>query len=167
MVKYYGTAIIPARPESPKDKPNKEAGLLLLRKKSNLSSYKLHDMRLPCMADAFESQCNDSGFTSLSFEDHLILVDKKQDKRCSTNLLKLIHYADFRYPNACMENIGYHPTRKLDKAQMLQLSTCICITDNHHVILKGASGNGKTYIACALGIDVCRNFMNVRYIKTS
>lgn len=127
---------------------------------------KLHDMRLSCMADAFESQCNDRAFASLSFEDRFsMLVDKEWDKRRSTKLSKLIHSADFRYPNACMEDIEYHPDRKLDKAQMLQLSTCSYITDNHHIILKGASGNGKTYIACALGIAACRNFMKVKYIR--
>ncbi|MDU7028134.1 MAG: ATP-binding protein [Clostridiales bacterium] len=35
---------------------------------------------------------------------------------------------------------------------MLEFSTCRYISDDHHIILKGASGNGKTYIACALGI---------------
>ena len=48
---------------------------------------------------------------------------------------------------------------------MLEFSTCHYITDDHHIILKGASGNGKTYIACALGIAACRNFIKVRYIR--
>ncbi|WP_442341952.1 ATP-binding protein [Desulfitobacterium hafniense] len=30
--------------------------------------------------------------------------------------------------------------------------------------LCGASGNGKTYIACALGNAACRRFKKVRYI---
>lgn len=33
------------------------------------------------------------------------------------------------------------------------------------IILKGASGNGKTYIACALGNAACRKFKTVRYIR--
>jgi DNA replication protein DnaC len=32
-------------------------------------------------------------------------------------------------------------------------------------MLEGASGNGKTFLACALGIAACRNFMTVRYIR--
>lgn len=48
---------------------------------------------------------------------------------------------------------------------MLEFSTCRYIADDHHIILKGASGNGKTYIACALGIAACRNFIKVRYIR--
>lgn len=128
---------------------------------------KLHDMHLSAMADAFENQCSDtSTYDGLSFEDRFgMLVDKEWDKRKSTKLQKMIRSAAFRYPNACMENIEYHVDRKLDKGQMLEFSTCRYISENHHIILKGASGNGKTYIACALGIAACRNFIKVRYVR--
>lgn len=111
---------------------------------------KLHDMRLSAMSDAFECQCKDPDtYQGLSFEDRFgMLVDKEWDKRKSTKLQKLIRSAEFRYPNACMEDIEYHPDRNLDKGQMLEFSTCRYISDDHHIILKGASGNGKTYIAC-------------------
>ncbi len=49
--------------------------------------------------------------------------------------------------------------------EMLRLSTCQYIDEGHHVILKGASGNGKTYIACALGNATCRRFKKVSYIR--
>ena len=39
------------------------------------------------------------------------------------------------------------------------------IMDKHHIILKGASGNGKTYLACALGHAACRKFRSVKYIR--
>ena len=55
--------------------------------------------------------------------------------------------------------------RKLDKAQMLRFSTCNYLEEGHHIILEGASGNGKTYIACALGNAACRRFKRVRYIR--
>jgi DNA replication protein DnaC len=127
---------------------------------------KLHDMRLSTMADAFEAQCNDQSYDGFCFEDRFgMLVDKEWDKRKNSKLQKLIRTADFRYPNACMEDIEYHVDRKLDKAQMLEFSTCRYISQNHHIILKGASGNGKTYIACALGIAACRNSIKVRYIR--
>lgn len=119
------------------------------------------------MADAFESQLqNADTFTDLSFEDRFgMLVDYEWSKRRSTKLQKLIRTADFRYPNACMEDIEYFPDRKLDKSQMLRLSTCRYIQEGHHIILEGASGNGKTFIACALGVAACRNFLKVRYIR--
>ena len=127
---------------------------------------KLHEMRLSAMSDAFENQCtNPDIYRDLSFEDRFgMLVDKEWDKRKNTKLDKLIRNAEFRYPNACMEAIEYHLDRNLDKGQMLEFATCRYISDDHHIILKGASGNGKTYIACALGIAACRNFIKVRYV---
>lgn len=85
---------------------------------------KLHDMRLSCMADAFEMQCNDHAtYEGLSFEDRFgMLVDREWDKRKSTKLQKMVHYADFRYPNACIENIEYHADRRLDKGLMLDFA---------------------------------------------
>ena len=87
---------------------------------------KLHDLRLSAMSDAFECQCRDpETYQGLSFEDRFgMLVDKEWDKRKSTKLQKLIRSAEFRYPNACMEDIEYHPDRNLDKGQMLEFSTC-------------------------------------------
>lgn len=128
---------------------------------------KLHDLHLSAMSDAFENQCSSPAtYEGLSFEDRFgMLVDKEWDKRKSTKLQKLISSAEFRYPNACTEGIEYHADRQLDKGKVLEFTTCRYITDNHHIILKGASGNGKTYIACALGIAACRSFIKVRYVR--
>ena len=48
---------------------------------------------------------------------------------------------------------------------MLRFATCRYVDEGRHIILKGASGNGKTYIACALGKAACRKFKTVRYIR--
>ena len=48
---------------------------------------------------------------------------------------------------------------------MLRLSACKFIDQRHLLILEGASSNGKTWIACALGISACRKFKRVRYIS--
>lgn len=102
---------------------------------------KLHDMRLSAMSDAFECQCKDPDtYQRLSFEDRFsMLVDKEWDKRKSTKLQKLIRSAEFRYPNACMEDIEYHPDRNLDKGQMLEFSTCGCTG----VSLSDRTGHGN------------------------
>ena len=128
---------------------------------------KLHEMRFAAMASAFENHCADAATDQdLSFEDRFgMLVDREWEIRKNSKLQKLIRNAEFRYPNASVEAIEYHPDRKLDKGQMLEFSTCRYITDDHHIILKGASGNGKTFIACALGVAACKNFIKVRYIR--
>lgn len=78
---------------------------------------------------------------------------------------RYINTARFAAPGAAIEDIEYFEDRRLDKAQLLRLSTCKYIDDGHHVILRGASVNGKTYIACALGNAAYRKFKTVRYIR--
>lgn len=52
-----------------------------------------------------------------------------------------------------------------NKSEITRFATCQFIDDHHHIILEGAAGNGKTYIACALGNAACRKFRSVRYIR--
>lgn len=54
-----------------------------------------------------------------------------------------------------MEVIEYYEDRELDKGLITKLATCAYIRDNHHVVLKGATGAGKSYIANALGVAAC------------
>lgn len=53
----------------------------------------------------------------------------------------------------------------MDKAEILRYATFQYIIDGHHIILKDASGNGKTYLACALRNAACRKFYTVKYIR--
>jgi DNA replication protein DnaC len=80
-------------------------------------------------------------------------------------LLRLVNKADFRYPHASIEDIEYHADRQLDKTQIIRLSGCAYIEQKHNLIIMGASGNGKSYIACAFGMAACRNYYNVKYIR--
>lgn len=127
----------------------------------------LRKMKLAVMAELFEQQMNDiDTYGNLSFEERFgLIVDAEWAKRQSTKLNRIIKLAHFSNPEACVENIEYHPDRKLDKALILRLSTCKYIDQQHHVILEGASGNGKTWIANALGISACRKFKTVRYVR--
>ena len=127
----------------------------------------LKAMRCSAMAQEFEKQLEDSKtYDTLSFEERVgLLVDAEWNRRQKNKLRKLVKLATFSQPSACIENIEYIPDRKLDKAQMLRFATCKFISDNHHIILKGASGSGKTYIACAIGNAACRKYKTVRYIR--
>lgn len=127
---------------------------------------KLHELRLSPMADAFEQQCQSDDYTALSFEDRFgMLVDRQWESMKNHKLAKLRKQAGFRYPDACMEGIEYYPDRKLDKSFLLELSTNRYIQEDHHVILKGAAGTGKTYLSNALGMAACRNYLSVKYVR--
>jgi DNA replication protein DnaC len=127
---------------------------------------KLHEMRLSTMATSFREQLQSPSFDTLCFEERLgLLVDAEWARRKSNHLDKLIKKATFRYPNACIEDIEYHADRQLNQAQILRLATGTYVQENHNIIILGASGAGKTYIACALGIAACRQLRSTKYIR--
>lgn len=134
----------------------------------NASTFeKLKAINCSAMADEFQNQINDSKtYNTLGFEERLgLIVDAEWNRRQANKLKNLISKADLSLPSACIEDIEYLPDRKLDKAQLIRFSTCQYVNDSHHIILKGATGSGKTYIACALGNAACRKFKKVRYIR--
>lgn len=113
----------------------------------------LREMRFSGMAAELERQISDSeSFRELSFEDRLaMLVDAEWNRRQKNKYQRCLHNARLSIPNATVEGIEYYEDRKLSRKDFTLLSTCKYIEDEHHIILKGASGNGKTYLACALG----------------
>lgn len=127
---------------------------------------KLNQMRLTAMAERYRLQQGDQSFESLSFDERLgLLVDFEWDRRKSNKLTRLIKNASFKFNHACIEDVEYHSDRKLDESLMMKLATCKYISDKNNVIIMGAAGNGKSYVACALGIEACRKEYTVKYIR--
>ena len=67
--------------------------------------------------------------------------------------------------HACIADINYSLSRELDQAQILRLADCTYIEKKHNIIIMGAAGSGKSYMACAFGIAACQNFYTVKYIR--
>ena len=127
---------------------------------------KLREMRLSVMANALKDQLADPQFQNMTFEDRLgLLVDAEWNARKNNHLNKLIRQATFSDPGACLENVEYLPDRGLKQEKLLRFSTCNYIQEHHNIILLGATGSGKTYLACALGMAAARRFYAVKYIR--
>lgn len=132
----------------------------------NVTISKLNEMHLGTMAASFEMQQNDPQYRDLSFEDRFsMLVDAEWAARKSNRLIRLMKNAGYSLPRACVEDISFHPERKLDKGQILSLATCTYIEEAHNVLILGATGVGKTYLACALGVAANRNYYSVKYVR--
>lgn len=136
-----------------------------MRNNSTIESLKA--MRFSAMAAELERQTEDpSAYSQMGFEERLsLLVDAEWNCRQNNKLLRCIREARFATPGAVIEDIEYHEDRHLDKAQILRFASCKFIEENHHIIFKGASGSGKTFLACALGNASCRKLKSVRYIR--
>lgn len=127
---------------------------------------KLRDMRLTAFAESFRNQMKDSSISSLSFEERLgLLVDAEWTSRKNNRLRKLIKSADFDQSQATIADIDYRPSRKLNKSEILRLGTCTYIEEHHNIIIMGATGTGKSYMACAFGITACQKFKTVKYVR--
>ena len=80
----------------------------------------------------------------MDFDDRFnLLVDYEYDRRKSNRLERLIKQATFNEPTAAIEDIEYHPDRKLDKKLNLELATGNYIQNHHNIILMGAQGTEK------------------------
>jgi DNA replication protein DnaC len=127
---------------------------------------KLYEMMLSAMAASYRQQMEDNCIHKLSFDERFgLLVDTEWTSRKNNRLKRLISRADFPASGACIEDIEYRADRKLNREQIIQLSTCSYIVEKHNVIILGAAGAGKTYLSCALGLAACRHFCSVKYIR--
>lgn len=87
----------------------------------------------------------------MAFEDRIgLLVDAEWNTRKNNHLNKLIRQATFSDPGACLENVEYLPDRGLKQEELLRFGTCNYIQEHHNIILLGATGSGKTYLACSI-----------------
>lgn len=127
----------------------------------------LREMKFTAMAKAFETQAADPAiYLKMGFEERFgLLVDAEWNRRQQNKLRSRIQEAHLDMPSATMEEIEYLEDRRLDRAMLMRLSSCAYIDEGHHIILTGASGCGKSYIACALGNAACRKFYHVRYVR--
>jgi len=127
---------------------------------------KLYEMKLSVMAQKFKDQLSDTALSSLSFEDRVgLIVDAEWSTRKSNRMARLMKNADFAITGASIEDVDFRSSRKLDRSQILRLGTCNYILEAHNILLLGAAGAGKTYLACAFGAAACRNYYTVRYIR--
>jgi len=67
--------------------------------------------------------------------------------------------------SASVEDVNYQTPRGLDRALFLKLSACDWIADRRNLLITGASGLGKSWLACALGQKACRENMSVLYTR--
>lgn len=131
---------------------------------------KLRALRLNAMADAWTQQQQQRGgdFAAMSFDERLgLLVDAEWVARENKRLERALKEAKLRLGQACLEDIEYAPKRELDKTVVRQLATCKWVHDHHCVVVTGATGVGKTYVACALAQQACRKGYRAMYRRAS
>lgn len=100
---------------------------------------------------------------SFSFKDGLLfLLQAEKDQREANRYQRLLKNASFRY-QASIEELSYDTSRGMEQARVLTLATGSYIRNGESVLITGAAGCGKSYLASALGMQACRQGHTVAY----
>jgi DNA replication protein DnaC len=125
----------------------------------------LRTLKLTGMLDALEQQQAQPQTHDLSFDERLaLLVEREVLHRENRRLSRLLKAAKLRV-QACVEDIDYRHPRGLEKSHMASLASCCWIRQSHNLCITGSTGCGKTWLACALGNQACRQGLAVRYLR--
>jgi DNA replication protein DnaC len=128
---------------------------------------KLVQLRLGGMKEALKEQMSSTKYDDLSFEERLgLLIDYEVIQRENRRLNRRMKSARFRETGR-IADLDMSARRGIDKRQILSLAQCIWIKEHLNIIITGATGVGKTYLASALGYCACEKGFSVRYYKTS
>jgi DNA replication protein DnaC len=117
----------------------------------------LHALKLAAMAAAWTAQQQEAQVTGLSFDERFgLLVEAEWLARENLRLARTLKAAKLKLSQACVEAIDYPARRELDKALVRQLAAGRWIAEHQAVLISGATGTGKTFVACALAHQACR-----------
>jgi DNA replication protein DnaC len=126
---------------------------------------KMIAMRMPAMAKIYQDLGSRADTADISLDEFTeILIDTEFDHRQQLKIARLIHNANFS-DEAYLEAINYLPDRKLNREVFMRLASNQYINEPKSIIFTGATGSGKSYLACALGHNACQLGYKVRYIR--
>ncbi len=123
----------------------------------------LAELKLQGMARAYQSLSETRQLAELSLNDGLnLLLQAERDARIDRRYKRLKKNASFRYP-AILDQLNYEPSRGLDKSVIANLITGAYIENGETVLITGATGCGKSFLASALGNHACQQGFTVIY----
>ncbi|MCC6174767.1 MAG: ATP-binding protein [Chloroflexi bacterium] len=126
---------------------------------------KLHALNLGGMARALAEQLASAQYAELSFEERLgLLVDREATDRDNRRLERNLRAAKLR-TSACVEDLDFSRARGLDRALILSLAEGGWLIAHRNLLITGATGVGKTFVACALAHAALRRGHRALYLR--
>lgn len=127
---------------------------------------KLEQLKLKGFLRTAESSLDQVIANGMSFEEFLdFCLEAEMNDRSNRRIERLFTIAKFRYPNARLEHLDYDPERQIKKSDVRRYANCEWITNYRGLIISGATGVGKSWLACALGAEACHRSYSVMYFN--
>ena len=128
----------------------------------------LRSLRLDGMVRAIEDQASSAAATALGFEERLtLLVQREVDWRDDRRVARLLKAARLKVSTACVEDINWRASRSLDKSLVTALAAGDWLRHGQSLLITGATGCGKTWLACALAHQAARSGFSVLYTRAA
>ena len=125
----------------------------------------LRGLHLSGMAECWRNLQETRRHHEIHLQDGLtMLIQAEHEQRVANKTARLIKKARFRY-NASIEDIIFDASRGKDQGRIMQLATCEYISQGASVLITGAAGVGKSFLATALGYQACLCGYKVRYFN--
>jgi DNA replication protein DnaC len=126
---------------------------------------KLHQLRLTGMARALAHQGASPEIGQLSFEERLgLLVDSEAAERESRQNAARLKRARLKQA-ATPEDVDLRHPRGLDRELFARLMTGRWVGAHQNIVICGPTGVGKTFLACALANQACRQGHTALYVR--
>lgn len=134
---------------------------------NNQTIEKLKQMRLSAMANLHLEHVKNNQFNDLTPDEYLALItDHEWEQRQNQKVERLLKQASFRQKVSIAE-VNFTQQRNLDKNMFNRLATLDFMSKKENIIITGASGVGKSYLAQALGHQACLTGNKVLYVTTA
>ncbi|HOY85758.1 MAG TPA: IS21-like element helper ATPase IstB [Candidatus Syntrophosphaera sp.] len=128
----------------------------------------ISELKLKGLKEAYMLQMQTPSYLHMPFEERLAhLIDAEVINRKNCRIKQYLRRAKLKYRNAFLEDIEYLATRNLQRSQISTLAKNQWIEQQHNIIIEGATGTGKTYIACALAHNAIVGGYSAYYARIS
>lgn len=128
----------------------------------------MEELGLKGMMEAYERSLSHPDYVQLSFEERLYhLLSGEQNAKENRRIKRLMSLAKFKEPSASLDQLQYGAGRSLDKSLIFSLSSNDWIERQQNILITGATGTGKSFLAQALGKNAIHQGYSTRYYRVT
>ena len=126
---------------------------------------KLKQLKLMGMLRALQERESIPDIRTMPFEVRFgLIVDRELTEKDNRRMQTRLRMAKLKQ-NSALEDIDFKTPRGLDRSLIMKLSGCEWVTEHLNVLITGATGLGKTFLACALAHKACREGYSSQYVR--